>query len=452
MRFTIPARWLTTVLMLAACTPALAEEPKTAITVYNQGMALVRQTRTLDLEKGAQEYSYDGVASEIDPTSVLLKGKGVQVLEQNYEYDLVDRSALMRKYVGEEVEVQLENTGGVVMGRLLTAGDPVIIEEDDGRIRMLNSDAIMSVDFPELPAGLMLKPTLRWKLFADKGGKTDATLSYITRGIQWEASYVAVVSPDDDAIDLAGWVQIDNRSGATYADAKLKLMAGDVQVEPRWRKSRAPFEMLDEANALAGAGGFEEKEFFEYHLYTLPRPVTVKDKQQKQISLFEPATTPAKKVLTYDHNVDATKVTVTMEFENAEENGLGLPLPKGLVRLMKADSDGSLEFIGEDRIDHTPKDETLRLVTGKAFDIVAERTVTDQTRRGNVQEIAVTVELRNHKREAVDVVVVEHFWGNWEIMEESLSGKKTSAFGYEWLVQVPADGETKLTFKVKNWR
>ncbi len=447
-----PKTLVTSAILLCLAVVALAEEPTTAITVYNQGMALVRQKRTLDLEKGVQEFSYDGVASQIDPTSVLLKGKGLKILEQNYEYDLVDNTALMSKYIGEQIEIQLVEQGGLVRGRLLSAGPPVIVEEKDGRIRSITHASITSIDFPALPDGLMLKPTLRWLLVANKAGKMEADLSYITRGISWNASYVAVISANDDAIDLAGWVQMDNRSGATYENARLKLMAGDVQVLQQVRGRKAGGYM--EANTVdffALDEGFAEKEFFEYHLYTLPRPVTIKHNQQKQISLFEPASTPAKKVFTYDNRVDQTKITVSMEFTNSEENGLGLPLPKGLVRLMKRDSDGNLEFIGEDNIDHTPRDEDIQLVTGKAFDLVAERVVTNEVRRGNVYEYEVELSLRNHKKEAVTIVVVEHNYANWSIENESIKGRKTDSRTYKWNVPVPADGEIMLKYRVKAW-
>ncbi len=427
-----------------------APGPVTFVTVYNQGIGLVRQVRLLELGEGLQEYSYQGVAAKIDPTSVHLRAPGVTVLEQNYEYDLVGREALMNRYLGEAVEVETE--GGVVQGDLLSSSpEAVILREGGGTVRMIRPDAIRAVTFPRLPEGLTLRPTLRWQLLAEKKGKTEAELSYITRGITWEASYVAVLAAGEKALDLSGWVQIDNRSGATYEDAGLKLMAGDVRLIQPARGRGAGAERYLATDGMKKAG-FEEKTFFEYHLYTLPRPVTVKDRQTKQISLFEPARAATRKIFTYDWREDEKKVEVTLEFVNDEENGLDIPLPKGKVRLYKRDTDGSLEFIGEDRIDHTPRKEKLRLHTGKAFDLTVERNRTDYQRRGTVVETAYRVEFRNAKREPVEIVVVEHLpYSNWQVAEESLQGEKTGAFRYEWTLPVPAEGKATLTYRIKGW-
>ncbi len=421
----------------------------TAITIYNDNLALVRQTFPLMLEKGRHSYSYDGVASQIDPTSVHFKADGINVLEQNYEYDLFDNLTLMRKFVGSTIEVKYPET--VIRGKLLSAKEPLIVETSDGRIRTLNLDEIISVDYPQVPEGLVLKPTLRWDLYSDKKTNTNAEMSYLTRGISWEASYVAVVSEKDDALEFSGWVQIDNNSGATYSDAKLKLMAGDVRIEREYR-GRRDQKHVAYAMEEVDAGGFEEKSFFEYHLYTLPRPATIRDKQKKQITLFPSAESAAKKVLTYNPRFDDKKVEVAMEFENTEGNELGIPLPRGKVRLMKRDSDGSLEFIGEDRIDHTPKNEKVRLRTGKAFDIVVERVRKDQQgRSGEWQELEFEVEVRNSKEEDIEVIVVENLYRNWKILSENLPGNKKDAMTYEWKVQVPAEGKSMLKYRYRIW-
>ncbi len=435
---------------LAVATAGYSTEtrPELAVTVYNQNLALVRQLRTIELKQGIQTYSYEGIAAQIDPTSVHFVTEGVAVLEQNFEYDLVDRNALMEKYLGKNVEVQLE--GETVRGRLLSTSGGAILEERSGQVRSIQSGAILSVRFPELPEGLIVRPTLRWLLESAGSGEVETELSYLTRGIGWEASYVAVVSPGDDQLGLSGWVRIDNRSGATYEDAKLKLMAGDVRIEQPGRPRFKGPEMTVMADALRG---FEEKPFFEYHLYTLPRPVTIRDNQTKQISLFDPVDTPAKKVFTYDPSRSADRVEVTLEFRNDAQGGLGIPLPAGKVRLYKQDTDGSLEFIGEDRIEHTPRDENVRLRTGHAFDLVVERTRTDSRKVGkHDREDSYSTELRNHKEEDVEIVVSEAFYGLWRVVEESRKGVKASATRYEWTVPVAAGGTATITCKVRYYR
>ncbi|MDP8285235.1 MAG: hypothetical protein RAP03_01100, partial [Candidatus Electryonea clarkiae] len=235
-----------------------AETSETAITIYNQNLALVRQIREMQFGKGRQGYSYDGVAAQIDPTSVHFKAAGVQVLEQNFEYDLVDNQTLLRKFIGHTVEIRTSE--GTVSGVLLSDQHPLILQDNDGKVQTLSSDQVHRVNFPELPEGLVMKPTLRWDLFSEKKGNIDAELTYLTRGINWEASYVAVVSEKDDALDFSGWVQIDNNSGATYEDAKLKLMAGDVRIiqEHMGRRERKKFTAMASAE-MDGLGGFEER-------------------------------------------------------------------------------------------------------------------------------------------------------------------------------------------------
>ncbi len=437
-------------LSLVAISAVFADEPTISITVYNESLGLVRELRSLDLDRGVQEYAYDGVAARIDPTSVHFNADGVQVLEQNFEYDLVGVSALTERYLGEIVDVQMADE--VVRGTLLSADGGIIVQEDDGSVRMIQRDEVVSVRFPSLPDGLIIRPTLRWILNSEQRGTQDAELSYLTSGIRWEASYVAVLAEDDRAIDLAGWVQINNQSGATYENCRLKLMAGDVQVvqQPMMRMGGRA-----ETYLLAGMDdvGFEEEEFFEYHLYTLPRLVTIQDRQTKQISLFPSAHTPAEKIYTYYPRRGDGKVEVSMQFDNSEEHNLGIPLPKGRVRMYKEGSDGSLEFIGEDYIDHTPRDETIRLTTGNAFDIVAEDRIDEQRTIGpRTHEAIYAVELRNRKDEDVEVVVSENFYGDWDILEQSESGQRIDAYTYEWTVPVPAGETVTLSYRVRTNR
>lgn len=431
---------------------AFAADTQVAVTIYNDNLALVRQVGEISFEKGVQEHKFIDVASQIDPTSVhfksLTNADAVTLLEQNYEYDLVGTDRLLQKYIDQNITISIDE-GTTETGTLLSSiGGDVVLQLDNGQIRAVKSTAIESIIFPDLPDGLITRPTLVWLLNADKAATHKTEVSYLTGGINWHAEYVAVVNEKDTALDLAGWVSVENHSGATFQDAKLKLVAGDVN-----RVQEAPVRPMRKqmyAMAVADeAAGFEEKEFFEYHLYTLQRPATIKDKQIKQVSLFDPQTAKVDKVYSYDGARNGKKVNVTLEFENEKENGLGMPLPKGKVRVYKNDADGSQEFIGEDAIDHTPKDETVRLTMGNAFDIVGERAVID-TKKINKRSTQQTVEitLRNHKKEKINVTVIEHWWGDWKLVGSTPPVKKKTADRVEFNVAVPADGETTFEYTV----
>ncbi len=431
---------------------ALAADPQVAVTIYNDNLALVRQVGEMSFDKGVQEHKFVNVAAQIDPTSVhfksLTNADAISLLEQNYEYDLVGTDRLLQKYIDQKVTITIEE-GMTETGTLLSSvGGDVVLQLDSGQIRAVKSSAIESIIFPDLPDGLITRPTLVWLVNADKAGAHTTEVSYLTGGINWHAEYVAVVNDKDTELDLAGWVSVENNSGAAYNDAKLKLVAGDVN-----RVQQAPIRPVRKqmyAMAVADeAAGFEEKEFFEYHLYTLQRPATIKNKQVKQVSLFEPQTAEVDKVYSYDGARNGKKVEVTLEFENKTENGLGMPLPKGKVRVYKNDADGSQEFIGEDAIDHTPKDETVRLTMGNAFDIVGERAVID-TKKISKRSTQHTVEitLRNHKDEKINVTVIERWWGDWQLIGSTPPVKKKTADRVEFNVAVPADGETTFEYTV----
>ena len=421
------------------------------ITVYNEDLALVKDTRDLEFQKGRFELSFTDVAAAIDPTSVAFSAvdnpDAVTILEQNYRYDLVSAEKVLEKYLDRPIRI-ITRQDKMHEGVLLSVdGTALTMQLPGGELRIVNREQIADLSLAELPEGLITRPTLVWMLDSDVSGAIAAEVRYLTHQIGWHAEYVATVAADEAQLDLAGWVSIDNRSGATYADAKIKLIAGDVnRVQD---KAIVPPEMAMRRMAAADAG-FEEKEFFEYHLYTLPRPSTVRDNEIKQLALFAPARVAAKKMFTYDGAADGKKVRVTMEFVNAADAGLGIPLPKGVIRVMKADTDGSLEFVGEDRIDHTPKDEKVRVFLGHAFDVVGERTqkdrrqITDQTTEEDFEIV-----LRNHKSGNITVVVTERMWGEWSILTSSLTHRKKDANTAEWSVEVAGNGETRLTFTVR---
>ncbi len=441
------------VLMLILCTFAPVAAAEIALTVYNDDLALVKDVRELALKKGTNDLKFEDVAAQIDPTSVhfqsLTAPEKVALLEQNYEYDLVNASKMLEKYVDESIRIFAKDDQ-VFEGALLSAsGGDIVLKNRDGGIRVIRSKAVEGMEFPDLPEGLITRPTLIWSLDCKQAGMHRTEVSYLTTGIQWHAEYVAVANEDDTVLDLSGWVSIDNRSGATYKDAKLKLVAGTVHRGEDFRPKRAPRMALMAMKEEAGAP-FEERAFFEYHLYTLSRPATVKDRQIKQLSLFPNANVAVKKVYSYDGARDEKKVKVKLEFANSKEAGLGLALPKGKVRVYKRDVDEALEFIGEDRIDHTPKDEEVRLRLGDAFDVIGERKVTGHRKISKrVTEETVEIVLRNHKEEAITVLVIEHLWGDWEILTSSMEYRKKDARTVEFDVPVKKDGETKVEYTVR---
>ena len=439
-----------------------ADRASVAVTVYNQNLALVRETRTLKLERaGVGTLRFMDVPSQINPRTVHvqpLSASGPSVLEQNYEYDLISPEKLMEKYVGRDVEIveQAQDlTNRTVKATLLsTNGGPVYRIGD--RIVMGQTG---KVTLPDLPADLVARPTLVWTLDAPKAGPAPAEVSYLTDGMNWSADYVAVVEADDKKAGLSGWVTIDNHSGAGFKDATLKLVAGDV-------RRVAPERLMDYENKanvmrMSAAGQqFQEEAFFEYHLYTLDRPTTIKENQTKQLSLFSASSVPVTKRLLLTGNsggyrnalgtgLQTEKVAVVLEIVNAQASGLGIPLPKGTVRVYKKDKSGAEQFVGEDAIDHTPKDETIRLHVGDAFDIVAERSQSDfKAVSPRQNESAWAISLRNRKDEDVVVTVREPMGGDWTLVSSSLPGKKVDQQTLEFEVPVPKGKETKLTYRV----
>jgi len=429
-----------------------AQEKSVSVTVYNQNLALVREVRELNFRKGVNEVKFTDVAAQIDPTSVHFKARQtpeqVAILEQNYQYDLVSSEKLLQKYIDQNIEVQTKQ-GEIYSGQLLSYdGSGLTLMQKEGDIKIVSRAEVRDISFPSLPEGLITRPTLLWLLDSDFQGKQKAEVSYLTGGMNWHAEYVAVVDQKDQNLELAGWVSIENNSGATYPQAKLKLIAGDVhRVEEEFRRM-AVDGMAREAKIAAP--GFEEKAFFEYHLYTLSRPATIKDREIKQISLFPNTTVRVQKKFVYDGAYYAGKVRVNLEFDNSQKAGLGMPLPKGKIRVYKEDTDKSLEFIGEDRIDHTPKDEKVTIYVGNAFDIVGERKQTDYERLSDrVDRYTYEISLRNHKEESVEVVVVEHlYYGDWEITKTDTPFVKKDASTIEFVVQLEKDQENKINYTV----
>lgn len=499
---------LLSILAISLLARASAAEP--SLTIYNQNFAVVRDTIPLDLNKGVNEVKFDGATLHLEPDSVILRdpsGTPLQILEQNYRNDPVTQQLLLSLFEGKEIDfvVHEQNKpdhivkgkvirsgyvphGGMAMQRYGNAyamsqmamggggdggiGQPII--EVDGKIQFsLPGEPV----FPSLGDDTILKPQLDWKINVQKPLKTEAELGYITGGMSWSASYNVVAPEKGETLDLTGWVTMDNQSGREFKDAKIKLMAGDVN-------KIAP-QNMDEGIAygrmMAGAAQSQvkpptvtEKAFDEYHLYTLEHPTTLKDRETKQVEFVRASGIKSEVIYVYDgvsidwnqwrgNNIaylrsqeafgteSTTKVAVMREFKNTKENGLGIPLPKGKLRFYRSNGT-QLEFTGENTIDHTPVDETVRIITGNAFDLVGERKRTSFSVENNNHWAAETFEitLRNHKKEPVVIRVVEHLyrWVNWAISDNSDPFVKNNAQEIEFRIQLKPDEEKKVSYKV----
>jgi len=368
------------------------------------------------------------------------------VLEQNYEYDLVSSYKLLDRFLGKDITAT-EKEGETYTGTLLSHDGGVVLQLSDGKVVSITE--VSKFEFPD-SAGLLTKPTLVWQIYSPVSGSRDVLTSYLTGGMSWNADYIVKTNADDTKADIQGWVSIDNQAGTTYEDARLKLVAGEVHriavPQPTYYEDGI---VAEEAEYEIDKGGFVEESFFEYHLYTLERAATLKNNEVKQISLLSADSVPVEKELIFDVS-KSSDVQVVLNLSNSKQKGLGMPLPAGVVRVYKADSEGQLQFLGEDSIDHTPKDEEIEIAVGSAFDITGTRTQTDYKRvSDDVWRESYEIELKNHKSEAQKIRVVEHFYGDWEIITNSDTYKKTDAYTAEWEVTVPADSSKKVTFTVE---
>jgi hypothetical protein len=440
-----------------------ADQKSVSITIYNDNLGLVKDVRAVDLKTGIQNLWFEGVAAQIDPTTVHIRSLDApntfSVIEQNFEYDLVSPERLMQKYIGQTVELVTtrENKDDeTIRAKLIGIQGGTVYELENGKIAVNPPGRVV---LPALPAGLISEPSLVWLLDTSKP-KHTIEASYLTGGIGWRSDYVAVLSADDSKTDLSGWVTIDNQSGASYENASLKLVAGDVhRAEPEY----APKSDMSirGGRVMAQEEQFREESFFEYHLYTLARPATVKDRQTKQISLLSAEGAKVKKTFVVQPQyafwfaradaVEKPKVGVFVSLDNSKKNGMGMPLPKGIVRVYKKDSAGSLQFIGEDRIDHTPEDETIRIKMGDAFDVVAERVQTsfEVLSSGHLYRSSYKVTLRNHKAEDITVQVVELLSGDWTITASSYPHTKEASHRVRFDLPVKSKGSAELTYTVE---
>jgi len=464
------------------------------LTIYNQNLSLIREERIIKLVKGMSRVVLPDIPATIDGTSLhfisLMDPAAVRVLEQNYQYDLVHQAKLLEKYVGKEVEfVRIEPSTEkeyTVRGKLIATGyylqpqhgSPVpnyystggMIAEIDGKIEI---NPVGRLILPSLPEGLILKPQLEWLVNNARAGQHRTEISYLAGQLSWNCNYVALLNKDDSRIDVTGWVTLTNNSGTSFKNAGLKLVAGDVNVvkeafeyEARLAKSQAV--------ADASAPQFKQTDLFEYKLYSLQRHTDLNNNETKQIELTSAKNVAAKKMFIYDGLADQwrywyrnfsyrsqgsfgqqsnTKVGVYVTFKNDDASGLGIPIPKGKVRVYKRDDDGKEQFIGEDQIDHTPKDEEVKLYLGNAFDIVGERAQKDfkSYADGHVVEETIEIKVRNHKDETVEIQVYEHpwRWSQWDIVKSNTDWTKVDQTTLRFPVKIARGGEKTVSYTIR---
>lgn len=436
------------------------------VTVYNSNLGLVKDTRKIRITKGKEnELQFMDVAAHIMPVTVHVKSltspDKFVVLEQNYEYDLMNQQKLLDKYVGKKIKLmevnQYQDRKNVV--------DAVLLSNNNGQIYKIGDEIYLGHPgyqvLPRIPENLIAKPTLAWLYASTVDGTQEIQVSYLTNNITWKADYVLVLDKADAKADLSGWVTVDNKSGALYDRAKLKLVAGEInRVQAPVMRNALEMRKGMMADTL-GAAQFQEQGFFEYHLYDLQRPTTIKDNQTKQISLLEANAFGIIKeflvygeqgyfAMQYREQNPKQKVNVYVTFKNAQENKLGMPLPAGIIRLYKQDDQGALQFIGEDRIAHTPKNEDVRLRVGEAFDVVVERRQTDFKQiSSRMYETAWEIKVRNHKKEDIVVGLIEPVPGSWTMVSHDQAYEQKDAFTVRFDPKVPKDGEVTVTYRIR---
>jgi hypothetical protein len=445
----------------------LDDQVELGVTVYNSDIALVRDVRNLQLRQGGTELRFMDIAATVNPATVhfrsLSEPSRLSVVEQNYEYDLLEPEKLLRKYVGRDVTlVRMRTANGTtaeaeVQARLLSFNNGPVWQINGEIVTGLHADHIR---FPELPGNLYSRPTLIWTLDNAGAARHRVETSYLASKLSWNADYVLTVGRDDRNADLDGWVTLTNNSGTPFNNARLQLVAGDVN-----RVRRELNDAVQEYSRVAQAaapGAMTQEAFSEYHLYTLGRKTTINNSETKQVSMLEGTAVPIQKRYVVDGQAfyyrnrqhpgaplkDA--VGVYYQFKNEQKAGLGMPMPSGTVRVYQADSQGGVHFVGEDRIAHTPKDETLKLRIGSAFDVVCERNQVDFKKiAGNVYEFEYAITLRNHKATPITVEVNEPIASDWTMIRSSHEFTKTAAWAAQFKVPVAADGAAKLNYRVR---
>jgi hypothetical protein len=447
---------------------SLSDQTELNITVYNSNIALVRDVRNISLPSGSFRLKFMDIAATVNPATVhfrsLTDPDKLGVIEQNYEYDLLEPAKLLHKYVGKEVTlVRSYQDSGTTKHEEIKA---TLLSDNNGQVWKIGNDIVTggyaeSYRFPDIPANLYDRPTLLMSLENSGARKQQIETSYLANSLSWNSDYVLTVGRDDKAADLDGWVTLTNNSGTAFHNARLQLVAGDLNRLP----VNGQNEMMKARvvpNAMAAAPQFQQESFSEYHLYTLGRRTSVEDKETKQISLLEGTGVPVEKIFVvngqnfYYRSAQAPgqpqkdPVMVYYKFKNEEKAGLGMPLPAGSVRVYQKDSKGGILFIGEDRIGHTPKDENVTIHIGNAFDVIAERKQTDFKKVDTrTWEMEYEITLRNHKDSPITVQVNEPIGGDWEMLDSSYKFTKTAAFAAQFNVPVEKNGTSVLKYRIR---
>jgi len=447
---------------------SLNDQTDLAVTVYNSNIALVRDVRQLTLPAGAFRLKFMDIAATVNPATVhfrsLTEPDKLGVLEQNYEYDLLEPAKLLHKYVGKEVTlVRTYQDNGTTKHEEVKA---ILLSDNNGPVWKIGNDIVTgmfaeSYRFPEVPTNLYDRPTLLMSLDNSGARKHQIEASYLATNLSWNSDYVLTVARDDKAADLDGWVTLANNSGTAFHNARLQLVAGDLNRLPQ-AAGVTDMVMKERAMSRTAATQFQQENFSEYHLYSLARRTSVEDKETKQISLLQGSGVPVEKAFVvngqnfYYHNQynpgspQKDPVMVFYKFKNQEKTGLGMPLPAGNLRVYQKDSKGGVLFIGEDHIDHTPKDETVTIHIGNAFDVIAERKQTDYKRIDtHVWEMEFEITLRNHKETPITVEVNEPIGGDWEMLSSSYKFTKTAAWAAQFKVPVDNNGTSVLKYRIR---
>ena len=447
----------------------LQDQQSVAVTIYNENLALVKETRKVRLDSGLNRLALREVSGRMQPETAQLRSVShpgaFALLEQNFDFDLLTPAKLLEKNVGRTVRlIKTHPTTGaetVESAQVLSANNGVVLKIGN----RIETGVPGRLVFDEVPANLRDRPTLVMQLDNAKPAEQTLELSYLSGGLAWRADYVAELSGDDQALELNGWVTLTNQSGTSYQNAKLQLVAGDVHRARREMAVGASAPVAEARMQKSAEASMTQEALFEYHLYTLNRPTTVADNQTKQVALLNAAAVPVNKELllagndyyyrsSFGNLGQKMKIGVFIEFENRESAGLGMPLPKGVVRVYKKDQSGNAQFVGEDRIDHTPKNEKLRLKLGDAFDVTADKKQTDFRKHERSDkyvyafETAYEIVLKNAKREAVTVTVQEPVPGDWKMLDETHKHDKAAAGTARWRIPVPANGSTTLRYRV----
>ncbi len=417
-----------------------------AVTVYNDNLGLVKDRRTVSIARGTLVYT--DVAAQLDPTSVHIRpvGKGsLDVRTQDYRNDLAGTDRLFERYLDRPIEARLKGTETRRGTLVAVDGASLVLRTDDGTLRVLNRGEVQEVALAASTPMLASGPTLTWRVRPESSGPLPVEVSYLTGGLTWHAEYVAVQNETGSSLDLSGWATVENTSGETYENAKLKLIAGAIH-RAGGPRPPMPYETMMRADAVMNQK-LAERGFSEYHLYELPDRATLANNSVKQLALLQARAVPVTRKFVYDVEKNSEQVMTTLEFKNEASVG---PLPAGTVRVYQRDRDGALEFTGEDRIAHTAKNETARVAVGGVFDVAVERKQTDfQQVSPRETQATIEVTLRNHREKAIDVTVVEHAYGDWEIVKSSHPAKKKDATSLEFAVRCPPEQPVTVSYTIR---